>query len=143
MFAGASSQKASEMKRWFVLGLSTPPTLLAITACLPWILGCGDDTVEVGKGALTVAVYDQGDPAIPVPDVEIRVVPGDLVSTTDGNGETRFELSPGDYFVDASVCCAGPGTIDYHEPASVMSERTTEVILPACLACVCKPQLVP
>ena len=115
------------------------PFVLAITLSVASIFGCGDDTVEPSDGLLQVAVYDQGNPSIPVSDVEIRVVPANLASNTDENGAALFELPAGDYFVDAAVCCVGPGLIQYHEAVSVLNGQTTEVVLPACLACVCKP----
>ena len=113
-----------------------------VTLCFVLIFGCGDDGVEPVTGFLTVAVYDQGDPSVPVAGVEIRIVPSSLASDTNESGEAQFELTPGDYFVNAAVCCAGPGLVEYHEAVSVVEGQTAEVVLPACLACVCKPALL-
>ena len=54
---------------------------------------------------------------------------------TDADGIARFEVAPGEYFVDAQVCCIGPGFIEYHEPVQVVARQTAQVQLLACLKC--------
>jgi hypothetical protein len=103
------------------------------------LLACGDDPAGPTTGLVRVTVYDQGDPSLPVPDVVIDMAPTNTSSRTDSTGLAVFELDPGDYFVDANVCCAGPGFIAYYEPVTVVAGQTKEVQLDACLACVCKP----
>ena len=41
-----------------------------------------------------------------------------------------------DYFVDANVCCQGPGLINYHVPVTITDGETEIVDLQACLVCV-------
>ena len=101
------------------------------------LLACADDPSPSDIGTVSVLVLDNLAPADPVADVEITIQPGGLVLKTDQNGLAVFELSPGQYFVDAEVCCAGPGFIEYHEAVTVVSGETTEVLLAACLVCVC------
>ena len=93
----------------------------------------GPDAIARDQGrVIFVAAGAPGD----VADVEITLTPINLVLNTDKNGLAVFKVPPGDYFVDAHVCCAGPGNIDYHLPVAVQVDRTTEVELGACLECV-------
>ncbi len=85
-------------------------------------------------GFISVLVTDSAGP--PVPDVEVRIAPLGLTATTDAQGHAVFEAAPGDYFVDANLCCAGAGLIVYHVPVTVTARRTETVELRACLACV-------
>ena len=103
------------------------------------VLGCSDDPVrnpeQTRTGIVSVLVVDvSGDS--PVSGVEIAMPPSGLVSKTDRDGIAVFEVPPGDYFVDASVCCVGPGFIEYHISVTVVKGRTARVLLQACLACV-------
>lgn len=116
------------MKSRFLLML-VPGLLLVVGA------GCSDDPVVSTPGTLQVAVYDAGDPSIPVENVEITILPGSRVATTDASGKATFELPPGTYFVDANVCCVGPGWIEYHEEVAVTSGDETDIVLNACLLC--------
>jgi hypothetical protein len=96
--------------------------------------GCSDDPEKPKSGTVSALVID---PSLgPVADVEITLSPTNLVSRTDQDGLVAFEVPPGDYFVDANVCCAGPGGIDYHLPVTVREGETVEVTLQACLVCV-------
>lgn len=96
---------------------------------------CNKEPAESTTGIIAVSVNDNDIDETPVPDVEITITPGDIVNTTTANGIATFEVDPGDYFVNAAVCCVGPGNIIYHEPITVISNKTVEVKLTACLRC--------
>ena len=103
------------------------------------ISGCSNDLTQPTTGVLIVSVNDQTvtSSQVPVSGVEIEITPVGLVSTTNNEGVAVFEVAPGDYFVDASVCCQGPGFIEYHVPITVAGGETQTVELQACLACIC------
>jgi len=98
-------------------------------------IGCNDKPTESQLGIIAVIVVDNDVAETPVPGVEITITPGDLAKQTDANGLCSFEIDPGAYYVDAEVCCIGPGYIHYHEPVTVVENETTEVTLLACLRC--------
>ena len=101
--------------------------------------GCSDDTEaptgQAKSGFVYAYVIDEGLHQ-PVPEVTIALTPGNRVATTDKRGLVVFEVPPGDYFVDADVCCVGPGFIEYHVAVKVVGGETARVTLKACLACV-------
>ena len=103
------------------------------------ISGCNHDLAQQKIGVLKVSVNDQTVTVsqTPVSGVEIEIAPVGLVSTTNNEGVAIFELASGDYFVNASVCCQGPGFIEYHVPITVAGGETQAVELQACLACIC------
>jgi hypothetical protein len=107
---------------------------LAVAASL-W-LGCEQGPLAPNTGTLVVAVYDGGDSQHPVSGVAITVTPVNRHATTGGSGTATFQLQPGGYYVDAAVCCSGPGDINFHEPVTLVAGRTTSVTLNACLDCV-------
>ncbi len=107
--------------------------LLLATGSL-FVLGCDDDPITPSTGFIVVTVIDSSGPA--VAGVEIRILPDDLFAMTDDQGVALFEVGPGDYFVDANVCCVGPGLIDYHVPITVAGGETEAVELQAFLVCV-------
>ena len=96
-------------------------------------LACANDPVAPRTGFIVVTVMDS---STPVAGVEIRILPDNLIAMTNDQGLARFEVGPGDYFVDANVCCSGPELIDYHVPITVAGGETEGVELQACLACV-------
>jgi len=98
-------------------------------------VSCSEEPTESKTGKVSVSVVDNDMDATPVPDAEITVTPGGIVKKTDANGLCSFELNPGDYFIDAELCCIGPGNIQYHEPVVVVQNETVEVKLIACLQC--------
>jgi hypothetical protein len=105
---------------------------LGFIACIP---GCEDYPDDIRTtGSLSVRVTDG---SWPVAGVDIAIAETDIVSTTDSNGKAFFTLPPGDYFVDAFVCCSGPGYIEYHVPVVVEAGEVVAIELGACLACVC------
>lgn len=101
------------------------------------VAGCADDPEAPDpprNGTISALVIDDGLNQ-PVEDVTITVTPGNIVMKTDSNGLAVFEVPPGEYFVDASVCCAGPGGIEYHLSVTVSEGETTRVKMQACLIC--------
>jgi len=98
------------------------------------VAGCDEDPTRPATGFIAVTVTDASGP--PVSDVEIRVVPVGLTAMTNPQGVALFELAPGDYFVDANLCCIGPGLIDYHVLVTVTGGETEVVELRSCLVCV-------
>jgi hypothetical protein len=99
------------------------------------LISCDDATTESRLGVISVIVVDNDGNETPVPDVEITVIPINVVKNTNASGVCNFEVEPGKYFVDAEVCCVGPGNIEYHVPVTVSENRTSDVKLFACLAC--------
>ncbi len=108
--------------------------LIVVVSCLALFQGCSDSPEQPRIGTVSALVIDGS--LGPVADVEIRLSPTNLVAKTDRNGLVVFKVPAGDYFVDANVCCAGPGSIDYHLPVTVRADKTVEVELRACLVCV-------
>ncbi len=98
-------------------------------------ISCDNAPTESKLGIISVIVVDNDLNKTPVPNVEITVTPIDIVQKTDSNGISNFEVEPGNYFVDAEVCCVGPGNIEYHVPVKVIENKTTDVKLLACLLC--------
>ena len=98
-------------------------------------ISCDDSTTESSLGIISVVVVDNDSSGSPVPDVEIIVTPINIVKVTDSNGTCNFEVKPGNYFVDAEVCCLGSGNIEYHVQVSVVENKTSNVKLLACLSC--------
>ena len=99
-------------------------------------LGCDEGPSQPQTGFISVTVTDNNPSQLPVEGVKIEIAPIHLVLTTNEDGLAVFEVAPGDYFVDAQVCCVGPGWIDYHVPVTVTAGETFEVELKACLSCV-------
>ena len=104
------------------------------------LFACSDDkeSPEAPKppetGTISAYVIDENLNQ-PVEDVAVTVTPGNIVLKTDSNGLAVFEVPSGDYFVDATVCCVGPGGIQYHIQVTVKKGETTRVKMQACLTC--------
>ncbi len=98
-------------------------------------VSCDNTPTESSLGVISVTVVDNDANKTPVPNVEITVTPINIVQQTDSNGICNFEVEPGDYFVDAEICCLGPGNILYHVPVQVNENKTSNVKLEACLSC--------
>jgi hypothetical protein len=106
--------------------------LLAFLPLLP--VACSDDEGPPAQlGVVSAQVVDGV--VGPVAEQEVTLTPGNLTVITGDDGIARFEVAPGDYFVDAKLCCIGPGWISYHEPVTVTAGKTVEVTLQACLEC--------
>lgn len=91
---------------------------------------------DASVGFVSVRVVN-GPARQPVAEVDVTLTGTGQVSKTDREGIAAFEVPPGNYFVDAHVCCAGPGFIDYHVPITVETGKTVPVELQACLECIC------
>ena len=110
-------------------------TLLEVAslATLLSLLQCSDDVTSAFGGILSVRVVD---PQIgPVADQLITILPDSQRAQTNMGGVAVFFLPAGDHFVDAQVCCLGPGFITYHVPVTIRGADTTSVTLRACLTC--------
>ena len=114
-------------------------TALILTGSI-LLFACSDDkespqAPETPKtGTISAYVVDENLNQ-PVEDVTVTVTPGDIVLKTDSSGLAVFEVPSGDYFVDATVCCLGPGGIEYHIRVTVNKGETTRVKMQACLLC--------
>jgi len=106
-----------------------------LLSLLLFFVSCINKPTESKTGIIYVSVIDNNPAETPVPDVEITITPGDIIKKTNANGIASFEVDPGDYYIDADVCCVGPGYIHYHEPITVADDETVEVELLACLIC--------
>jgi len=89
---------------------------------------------EPETGYISVHVYDTASER-PIQDAEITVVPGDLVQLTDVNGRTVFEVDPGEYYVDAEICCFIIFPVEYHIPVTVTKRDTVKVEMADCFSC--------
>ncbi len=98
-------------------------------------VSCDNTPTESRLGIISVTVVDNDANKTPVPNVEITVTPINIVQQTDSSGIFNFVVEPGKYFVDAEVCCSGPGNIEYHVPVEVIENKTSDVELEACLSC--------
>ena len=95
---------------------------------------CHDEPTNVKTGTIYVSVVDEFNS--PVPNKKITIMPDSLVKYTDANGICKFEVDPGDYYVDAHLSGPGPAGYYYHKPVVVKSNETIKVKLYACLSCV-------
>jgi hypothetical protein len=112
-------------------------TIIPVLLCFLFFssISCDEAVTEAKLGVIVVKVVDNDIDGTPVPDVEITVKPVDIVKMTNANGICNFAIEPGNYIVDAEVCCAGPGNIEYHIPVEVIENNTVDVKLLACLSC--------
>ena len=100
-----------------------------------FLVSCNKKPTESKTAIISVSVVDNDSEETPVSDVEITITPGGIIKKTNENGIASFKVDPGDYYVEADVCCIGPGYIHYHEPITVVANETVEVELLACLRC--------
>ena len=107
--------------------------MLFLALGLALLPSCDEDPIHPAPGCIAVSVVDASGP--PVSNVEVRVAPLGVTALTDARGVALFTLPPGNYFVDAALCCRGPGFIEYHIPVTVTSLGTETVELRSCLAC--------
>ena len=116
----------------FIIKLLIPAALFILIFNL---VSCNSTPTDTKVGIISVSVVDNDARKTPVPNVDITITPGNIVLKTDQNGISNFEVEPGNYFVDAQVCCLGPGFIIYHVPVQVIEDRTSSIELEACLTC--------
>ena len=96
------------------------------------LVGCSETPQEPGVGTVLVVASD---PQVgPVSGVEVTLAPDNVTKTTDEAGSIRFVVPPGDYSVDAVLCCIGSG-INYHREVKVDPGQTVKVELGFCLTC--------
>lgn len=86
-------------------------------------------------GTISVYAKDNDPKETPIPNAQITLIPGNIVKETDENGLCSFNVEPGDYFINAELCCVGPGYIHFHEEVIVKKGEVTKVELTACLSC--------
>ena len=98
------------------------------------ISSCDHEPTKVKTGIIYVSVVDEYNS--PVSNKKIIVMPDSLVKYTDANGICKFEVEPGDYYVNAHL--SGPGPAEYynHKLVVVKSNETIKVKLLDCLSCV-------
>jgi hypothetical protein len=109
--------------------------IISLVSIILLFFSCKGKPTEADTASLMILVVDNDSQETPIADVEIIVTPGNITKKTDLKGLCRFELSPGDYYVDARVCCIGPGWIQYHEPVSILTNESKILKLHGCLAC--------
>jgi len=96
---------------------------------------CSDEGNDNEVGTVAVLVVDNDLSKTPIPDIEITLTPINIVKFTDTSGTCNFSLKPDTYYVNAEVCCAGAGNIDYHVKVKVDKNKTANVELVGCLSC--------
>jgi len=97
--------------------------------------GCDEDVpTRVPTGRISVTVVDIST-VQPMPGIAVTIAGTGLSAETDAAGAALFTVEVGDYFVDARVCCVGPGLIDHHVPVSVAVGETAAVTLHGCTSC--------
>ena len=98
------------------------------------LLSCSEST-NSETGTISVYVVDNDLNETPIPNAQITLIPDNIVKETNENGFCSFNVDPGDYFINAALCCVGPGFINYNEPASVLRGENKDIRLVACLSC--------
>lgn len=98
-------------------------------------ISCDESASDSGLGTVSVLVVDNDANETPIPDVEITLVPINEIKTTDSSGTCDFIVREGSYYVDAGVCCSGPGNIEYHVSVNVVENNTSNVKLYGCSSC--------
>ena len=116
----------------FIIKLLIPAALFILVFNL---VSCDNAPTDTKLGIISVSVVDNDANKTPVPNVDITITPSNIVLKTDQNGISNFEVEPGNYFVNAEVCCLGPGFIVYNVPVQVIEDRTSSIELEACLSC--------
>ena len=116
-------------------------TIVKVTISFMFVLiifnfnSCTDEEPDNIFGTVAVLVVDNDPSATPIPDIEITLTPINKVNFTDSSGTCNFNARPGSYYVDAEVCCAGVGNINFHVLVNVDANKTSNVKLVGCLSC--------
>ena len=98
------------------------------------LFACSEST-NSEMGTISVYVVDNDPNETPIPNAQITLIPDSLVKETNENGFCSFNVDPGDYFINADLCCIGPGFIHYNEPVTVLRGENKDIKLIACLRC--------
>jgi hypothetical protein len=93
---------------------------------LLYIFSCSEST-NSETGTISVYVNDNDPDETAVPDVQIILLPDSIVKETNENGFCNFKVDPGNYYVNADLCCLGPGFIHYHKAVTVQKVRTLKL----------------
>ena len=109
--------------------------LFLLVLVLFFLIWCNGESTESEIGTISILIVDNDSTETPISGVEITLVPGNIMKTTNENGICIFQVYPGDYYLEADVCCIGPGFIHYHEPVPVLKNEIKEVKLRGCLRC--------
>jgi len=112
--------------RHFLFGVLVSGILLSF-------LDCRDDSIGPFDGILSVYVMDYQ--VGPVADQMITILPEGVTAQTNKAGVAVFLLPAGDHYVNAHLCCVGPGLIEYHILVTLQAGDTTSLTLRACLTC--------
>lgn len=76
-------------------------TGLSLVAVLMTV-GCDRSPEASANGAtILVSVVDMYPQSTPIPGVKVTLTPGDVICISDENGECRYEVEPGSYYIDA------------------------------------------
>ena len=106
----------------------------ALLILLLLLLSCSEST-NTETSTLTVSVKDNDLNNTPVANAQITLLPGNIIKQTNEEGLCIFDMDQGDYFINADLCCSGPGFIHYHEAVTILKGEHKEVTLSACLRC--------
>ena len=96
------------------------------------LTGCTQETTTPFTSTIIVSVVDGN---TPVPNANITLLPDSLVKTTNANGICKFNVSPGEYYVNAHLPGPGPTGYYYNKLVEIKNEQTITVKLKACLSC--------
>ncbi len=94
---------------------------------------CVDEATSPQTGTIIVSVVDG---STPVPNETITLLADSLVKITDKDGICKYEVSPGNYFVNAQLPGPGSKGYIYHIPVEIKRGQTITIKLIACLLCV-------
>ena len=110
-----------------------PLFILGLTVFLS---NCSPDSAETKTGTyINVFTLDNDQVHTPITGTEVTLAPINTVLTTDENGKCSFMVVPGDYVIQASLCCVGPGYIQYKDSVTVTLHQTVTDTLFGCLTC--------
>lgn len=99
-----------------------------------FIFSCSEST-NSETGTISVYVNDNDTNETPVPNAQITLMPDSIIKKTNETGFCSFKVDPGEYYINADLCCVGPGFIHYHEAVTVQKGENQDVKLTACLSC--------
>ncbi|NOZ75687.1 MAG: hypothetical protein GXO90_10025 [FCB group bacterium] len=110
--------------------------LISIVFLALVVYGCNRNTEnDPTDSYINVLILDSDLEQTPISGVEVTLAPVEKVKVTDEYGKCSFSVEPGNYIVNASVCCVGPGNIVYHDSVSVALNQTVNDTLYGCTMC--------